>query len=576
MARSIEQLPDMVSVLAHHSAAVPDRAAYVFLPRGTGPGISLSYRELDRRSGRLAAALAAAGAGGRPVLLILPPGLDFIVAFFAVLKAGAIAVPLNFARQSHHQRRLAVVLEDSGSRLILTNGALLEHLREGLGPRTAAGGIRLLTIEEADGVEPVGLPPVRPEAIAFIQYTSGSTGDPKGVMVSHANLMANERVIRRICGPIPTAMYGGWLPHYHDMGLVGTLLQPLFAGGTYVFMPPLAFVQRPSRWLRMLGEYRIECSVAPNFAYDVCSERCRDEELQGIDLSHWRVALNGAEPIRDHSLRLFAERFAPFGFRPESFLPCYGMAEATLLVSGRQAGAGASRLVVDRDALEQRRQVREVDAGPAREGLVGCGEVAPGHEVVIVDPQTLREAGAGRIGEIWVGGPSVAGGYWRNPRASATVFGAHTADGRGPYLRTGDLGFLHAGQLYVTGRIKDVVIVRGRTLYPQDIEYTVSAASPQLGMNTAAVFAVDDGRREAVVAVQELPRRFEGEPGPLKAAILEAVSREHDIMLGDIRFIPHNGLPRTTSGKIQRSCCKSLYLGNQLKEYTPEDMIDVY
>ncbi len=576
MAQIIDQLPDMVSVLAHHGAATPDRDAYIFLPRGVGPGSSLSYRELEQRSNRLAAALVAEGVGGQPVLLIFPPGLDFIVAFFAVLKAGAIAVPLNFARQSHHQRRLAVVVEDSGSRLVLTNGALLEYLREAFQQPSESDGVQLLNIEEATDGEAVELPPIHPDSIAFIQYTSGSTGAPKGVMVSHANLVANERVIRRLCGPVPSAMYGGWLPHYHDMGLVGTLLQPLFAGGTYVFMPPLAFVQRPSRWLRMLSDYRIECSVAPNFAYDVCIERCRDEELKGVDLSQWRVALNGAEPIRRHSLKLFADRFAPFGFRAESFLPCYGMAEVTLLISGRQAGAGANWLTVDKEALEHHHQVREVDADSAQGELVGCGEVAPGHQVEIVDPHSQQRIGAGQVGEIWVKGPSVAGGYWRNPQATGAVFGARTADGQGPYLRTGDLGFLHQGQLYVTGRIKDIVIVRGRTLYPQDIEYTLNGASSQLAMNTAAVFAVDDGREETVVAIQELPRRFEGDLEALKIAIREAVTREHDIVLRDIRFIPHNGLPRTTSGKVQRSYCKSLYLHKQLKEYTPEEMSDAY
>ncbi len=564
----------MPEVLARHSASTPHKSAYVFLPRGAGPGLTLSYQDLERRSARLAAALASAAGPGEPVLLIFPPGLDFIVAFFAVLKAGAIAVPLHFAHQSHHQRRLSAVLADCGSRLVLTNATMLEHVHCAVCPPSAAGGIEVWDIDQVTVDATATRPSIRPDDLAVIQYTSGSTGTPKGVMVSHANLMANEAAMQRMCGLGSDAVCGGWLPHYHDMGLVGNLLHPLFVGGTYVFMPPLAFVQRPSRWLRMISDFGIESSAAPNFAYDLCSERCRDDELDGVDLSRWHIALNGAEPVRAHSLRRFAERFARYGFEAESFRPCYGMAETTLLLSGQQTRAKPQLLAADKQTLEQQRQLRDAEPGPARTLLVGCGEVAAEHEVLIVDPETGREAEAGDIGEIWARGPSVARGYWRNPAASEAVFGARTADGRGPYLRTGDLGVLHHGRVYVTGRLKDIIIVRGRTLHPQDIEHTVNTASPQLGLNTAAVFATDDGHRETVVAVQEMPRHWDGELGALRRAIVEAVARDHDITLADVRFIPRNALPRTTSGKLQRAYCRFLYLQGQLTPYIQETVTD--
>ncbi len=392
------------------------------------------------------------------------------------------------------------------------------------------------------------------EEAAFVQYTSGSTGTPRGVVVTHANLVHNNRIIAARFEHSRDTVMVGWLPLFHDMGLVGNVLQPLYLGATSVLMPPAAFLLEPVRWLRAISEHRGTTSGAPNFAYDLCVERVRPDQLDGIDLGCWTCAFNGSEPVRARTLERFAERFAPRGFRREAFYPCYGMAEATLFISG-----GEKR--------EAPREARMEAADGSATVVVSSGRTEPDHEIAVVDPQTCRRLPQGEVGEIWFSGPSVSTAYWNRPEESAQRLMARLPgeqDRR--YLRTGDLGFLLDGELYVTGRIKDVMIFRGRNHYPHDIEMTVQESHPALRRDAGAAFVVEHADTQALVVVQEVHRTslralpLEEIAGEVRAA----VSREHGLHVGAVVLVKTGSIPKTTSGKIRRGLSRELFLNGGL------------
>jgi amino acid adenylation domain-containing protein len=491
--------------------------------------------------------------------LLYPPGLDFIAAFFGCLYTGAVAVPAYPpapARQGRGQPRLRAILEDAAPRFVLTTAGLSARigvLAEELPGLTAAE--RLATDEITGGEDGWAEPALTPETIAFLQYTSGSTSDPKGVMVSHGNLLHNEEVIRTACGHDERSTFVSWLPMYHDMGLIGGVLQPLYTGAACVLMAPVAFLQRPVRWLRAISRWRAHTSGAPDFAYELCARKIPPEQREGLDLSSWRIAFDGSEPVRARTLAAFAEAFAPSGFRAEAFFPCYGLAEATLIVSG-QAGQVAPLV---RAAPE--------DAG-ARP-VVGCGPAGIDLEIAIVDPEgdseNLTERGPGDVGEIWVAGPSVARGYWNRPELTERTFHARLSGRSVPFLRTGDLGFLEAGQLFVTGRIKDLIIVRGRNHYPQDLELTVADSHPALRSGGGAAFAVETEAGEGIVAVQEVGVRERADPQEMLAAVLQALGEEHEVPVYAIVLVRPGAVPKTTSGKVQRGLCRQRFLNGELE-----------
>jgi amino acid adenylation domain-containing protein len=554
-------------VLRTRARENPDGLAYVFLEDGEIEGARLTFGELDGRARAIAAALAAEGAAGERALLLFPPGLDFIAAFFGCLYAGAVAVPSyppGPPRAGRGQPRLRAIAEDASPRFVLTSSALLPRLEALAGELPAlARATRLATDTLPAAAEDWRQPALSGESLAFLQYTSGSTADPKGVMVSHGNLLHNQEVIRRACAHDERSTFVSWLPMYHDMGLIGGVLQPLYVGASCALMSPVAFLQRPARWLRAIARYRAHTSGAPDFAYDLCVNKIAPEQRSGLDLTSWRVAFDGAEPVRARTLAAFATAFAPCGFGPEAFFPCYGLAEATLIVSGRSRPAPPT--VLPFRGLEAG---HALVAGPdeaAARPLVGCGPAGAGLEIAIADPVTLAERGEGEIGEVWVAGPSVAQGYWGRPELSAETFRAGLAGRGGGFLRTGDLGFLHGGELFVTGRIKDLIVVRGRNLYPQDLELTAAGSHPALRAGAGAAFAVETEEGEGVALVLETDPRRRFDAGAALAAVRQAIAEEHEVPVQAILLVGPGGVPKTTSGKVQRLLCRRRFLDGELR-----------
>ncbi len=544
------------------------RPAYVFLSYGEAGMVEerLTYAELDARARAIGASLQAAGAIGERVALLLPPGPDFISSFFGCLYAGAVAVPALPPRRRGVDPRLRAICRDARPRVALTTPDQLPALESAAAeiPELSAA-CRMAPAPEGDA--DWQRPEPRPEALAFLQYTSGSTSSPKGVMVSHSNLLHNEELIRHTFAQSSGSVVLGWLPLYHDMGLIGTLLQPVYTGAVCYLMTPGAFLQRPARWLEAISRYRATTSGGPNFAYELCVRKVGAAQREGLDLSSWQVAFNGAEPVRAGTLRRFAAAFASCGFRASAFRPCYGLAEATLLVSGRHQEGEPRMHAFDAEALERH---EAADAGdPARSrDLVSCGATV--QTVVAVDPESGVPSPPGRVGEIWVGGPSVAQGYWERPEETVATFGACLADGTGPFLRTGDLGFVFEGELFLTGRLKDLIILRGRNHYPQDLELTAESSHAGLRAGGAAAFAVDLAGEERLVIVHEVERHacagMEGKKTEeIAAAVRRGVAEEHEVSVAEVVLIRPETLPRTSSGKVQRHVCRDLYLQGRLR-----------
>ncbi|MFL6192843.1 MAG: amino acid adenylation domain-containing protein, partial [Thermoanaerobaculia bacterium] len=552
----------LVELLRMRAVSQPERRAYTFLLDGEREEVHLSYGELDRQARAVAARLQELGVQGERALLLYPPGLQYAAAFFGCLYAGVTAVPVYPPRPNRPDPRFLAILSDARARVVLTTSAILPNA-ERLMPATAPVAWVATDGLDFEGAEDWRDPAVGPDQLAFLQYTSGSTSAPKGVMVSHGNLIHNERLIQKAFGMTAESVVVGWLPLYHDMGLIGNLLQPLWAGSSCVLMSPVDFLQKPLRWLSAVSRYRGTVSGGPNFAYDLCARKVRPEDKAGLDLSRWTVAFNGAEPVRAETLDRFAEAFAPCGFHREALFPCYGLAEATLFVTGAARGEApvVGRFVVPR--LERHEAVAD-EAGRA---LVSSGralEAPLGQEVAIVDPEGLRLE-EGRVGEVWVAGPSVAQGYWNRPELSEAAFRARAADGSGPWLRTGDLGFLTGGELFITGRAKDLVIIRGRNHYPQDIELTVEKSHPSLRPGCAAAFSVEEAGEERLVVVQEVRREARNaDPAEALEAIRRAVAEEHEVQLQAVLLIRTATLPKTSSGKVRRHACREAYLDGTL------------
>ncbi|MBJ2223683.1 MULTISPECIES: non-ribosomal peptide synthetase [Pseudomonas] len=551
----------LVQSLQQRAAQTPDQVALRFLAESAEHSVVLSYRDLDQRARTIAAALQAnAGLGERAVLLF-PSGPDYVAAFFGCLYAGVIAVPAYppESTRRHHQERLLSIISDAEPRLLLT----IASLSEGLAQIENAPKVLSVDTLEAQQADQWVEPDLKADDIAFLQYTSGSTALPKGVQVSHGNLVANEVLIRRGFGIDlnPDDVIVSWLPLYHDMGLIGGLLQPIFSGVPCVLMSPAYFLGRPLRWLEAISEYGGTISGGPDFAYRLCSERVSESALERLDLSRWRVAYSGSEPIRLDTLERFAEKFAACGFTPNNFFASYGLAEATLFVAGGTRGRGIPALRLDEQALAANRA--EPGQGPA---IMSCGTSQPNHAVLIADPHTLTELPDQCVGELWATGPSIAHGYWRNPQASAKTFVQHA--GR-TWLRTGDLGFIRDGEVYITGRLKDLLIVRGHNLYPQDIEQTIEREVEVVRKGRVAAFAVNDQGLEGIGIAAEISRSVQKilPPEALIKAIRQAVAEACQQAPSVVVLLNPGALPKTSSGKVQRAACAIRHADGSLDSY---------
>jgi len=559
---------DFTQLVVERAREQPDREALLFLRhsrKGVGDLDTLTYGDLDCEARRLAVWLREHGAEGERVLVAQESGWLFAASFLGCLYAAAVAVPVPPSGGSRHQaERITGVVRDTAAKLVLTDSVhapSLSQLLAGAGH----GDVVCLAADKPGLADPDDwrMPCITPDSLAFLQYTSGSTGDPRGVMVSHRNLLANQRMIQQALDTGPHSRIGGWLPLHHDMGLVGQLLHPLWLGGCAVIMEPSSFVRRPLRWLQMIEDYRVTVAGGPHLGYELCLSRVDDEEARSLDLSRWEVAVNGGEPVREDTMRAFAEKFAPSGLAAGAMRPCYGLAEATLLVSGGGSPAGVRTLNADVDALEQQRLV---PAGPQvrSRALVGCGGPAPGLEVRIVEPETREELPGGSVGEIWVRGPGVAGGYWKRPGDSERTFRAVTSGSESGFLRTGDLGALADGELFVTGRLKDLMIVAGRNLHPQDVERAVQQVS--VLFSSAAIFAIESGN-DQVVVVQEVRSgaTFDADLPELVVAVQHCLSREFELAVRNVVLVRPGTVRRTTSGKLRREAMRRLFLADQLQ-----------
>lgn len=560
---------NLVHLLRYRADWQGNQTAYTFLLDGE-KSVSLTYKELEQKARHLGALLQNLGLTGERALLMYPPGLDFIVGFFACLYAGVIAVPAYPPRRNQSLDRLQTIVADCQAKEILTTTDIKQSLETSISNYPELTSFRWLTTDnlEYHFADFSKIPDIKADNLAFLQYTSGSTGKPKGVMVSHANLLHNSQQIYESFGHHENTTVVGWLPLFHDMGLIGNVLQPLYLGVSCILMSPMDFLQKPLRWLETISQKRGTTSGGPNFAYDLLLRKVTPEQLETLDLSCWEVAFTGAEPVRAETLNAFAEKFAVCGFRKEAFYPCYGLAEATLFVAGGRKNQQPKTITVDEIALETHQVL------PTREStgrtLVSCGQAWYDQTIRIVDPDHLTLCSSRQVGEIWVSGPSVAKGYWNQPEKTKETFQAYTQDTQeGPFLRTGDLGFIdEKGDLFITGRCKDVIIVRGRNHYPQDIERSVEAVNPACKMSGCAAFSVEVGGEEKLVILQEIERTYlkKLDVEQVKSQIRQVLTSQHGLQAYAIEFVKPCTLPKTSSGKIQRFLCRIKFLTGTLEK----------
>lgn len=575
----------MVELLQWRALQQPEQPAYTFLIDGEVESNPLSYAELDRQARALGALLQQYKTQGERALLLYPPGLEFIAAFCGALYGGVIGIPappLDATRLKRTLPRLRSIAKDAQASVVLTTSRILSSVEKICSEDPTFQEMRWFATDEID----LGLagewqdPGVCGDTLAYLQYTSGSTSSPKGVMITHENIMHHSACISQAWGYTSESIAATWMPYFHDYGLVDGLIQPLYQGIPCYVLSPLTFIKRPIRWLQAISRYRVTHSQGPNFAYDHCVRRSTSEQRAQLDLSSWSTASNGAEPIRQETLDSFVEAFEPYGFRRSAFYPAYGLAEATLLVSTKPHGAMPAFCTVESAALTQNQMIEASESQPGVQTLVSCGTPIEGMTVVIAHPETLKPCATGEVGEIWVADPSVAQGYWQRSEATEQTFRAYLAlddhaiatdavglvtPNPGPFLRTGDLGFLKEGELFVTGRLKDLIVIRGRNHYPQDLELTIAKSHPALKLDCGAAFSVNVANEERLVVVQEVERSHrQPESHAVIQAIREAIAEQHELEIYAVLLLKSGSLPKTSSGKIQRHACCTGFLNGSL------------
>lgn len=565
--RAQQPFLSLADMLRHRAAAQSDHRVFLFLDDEARESAALTFSELDGRARDIAATLQAHAGAGERAILLYAPGLDFAAGFYGCVYAGAVAVPVcapTAARTSGEAfAKLQAIIAETEPRFVLSATGIRAKLRDALQPLLNRYGTQWVDTDQIGRDRRGAWTPVHPSAddLAYLQYTSGSTSDPKGVMISHANALANMRCIHHATGTGEDMRLVSWLPFYHDMGLVSSVLLPVYEGALAVLMSPIQFLQSPIKWLRAITRYRGTHAGGPNFAFHLCAARITLEDRAALDLSSWRVAFNGAESVRHETLQRFTACFAPAGFKDDTFVPCYGLAESTLGVAWARLGAKP----VVKAAGES---LARVDvAVPRQRLLVSCGYGADGHEIAIVDPQTRRLSVPGQEGEIWVRGASVGRGYWNRPADSAQIFGAYlSAPAKGPYLRTGDLGFVSDGALYISGRLKDLLIIAGRNVHANDIEQTVEDCHTAIRRHCTAAFAleVDGHERLAVAAEVERSHVKPENYQEITDAVRRAIAGRHDLRPYMVALVRTGGIPKTSSGKVRRQLCRAQLLERTL------------
>lgn len=565
---------NLLEVLEKMAHQHPDRKAFVYLKDGEVESDSCTYRELCRQSQKLAAYFQLLNLEGERIMILLPSGIDYIIAFFGCMYAKSLPVPVYPPSKSRNAERIASIYNDAKPALVIVQSLqdpekLPEMMRN-------VHSIKLDEILQSDYEYKPQIDTIFSDHIAFLQYTSGSTSAPKGVMVSHLNLLHNLEMMKQRFQHSDHTIMATWLPMYHDMGLIGVVLQNIYNGGCCYIMSPLDFVQKPIRWLRTISKYGVTFSGGPDFAYRLCVQKISVEDKSDLNLSHWANAFNGAEPVRADTIREFCNAFRECGFREEAMLPSYGLAEGTLCVTVGEREAPPKFLHIDEKALQSNDIVIEDCSPNTSRAQVGCGQILSYQQIKIVDPLTMIECAAGKAGEIWIKGDSVAKGYWGAPEGSREMFAACLSDtGEGPFLRTGDLGFICDGELYITGRLKDLIIIRGQNYYPHDIEEIAASCHSEINVASTAAFSIDVQGSEELVVLCEMNREFKHIvqrqqldmemclkeiTRHIKAEIIE----KFQLHTYDIKIVKPLNIPKTSSNKIQRRKCKDMYLNGSL------------
>ena len=596
MSRTTAKASTLVELLRWRALQQPEQGIYTYLIDGEIEGANLSFAALDRQAQAIGALLQSNGASGERALLLYPAGLEFIPAFFGCLYAGVIAVPLpppNMAQPQRTLPRLRTIANDAQPMLALTTSSILSKV-EGLFARAPElQTMRWLATDKvlSSAAQDWRDPGATSDTLALLQYTSGSTAVPRGVMVSHGNLLENSAHISQAFEIASDTVSVTWLPVFHDMGLTNGIVQLMYGGRRCVLMPPQSFLQRPVRWLQAISRYKATISGGPNFAYEMCARKITQEQRSALDLSNWKVAYNGAEPVRGDTLKRFAAAFSSCGFRPSFSYPCYGLAEATLIVSGGVVEDEPVLCTTQVAALEHNGIAEASDAAQSIRTLVGSGRAMPDTKIVVAHPESMTACAPNEVGEIWVSSPSVTQGYWNRPEETKRIFNAYLADtGEGPFLRTGDLGFLRDGELFVTGRLKDLIIIGGRNLYPNDIELTVEQSHAAVRSGCCIAFSADVADEERLIVAAEVERHYQpqrhqlnGEshdnshagppngrfPADLDAVvrtIRRAVAEKHDVRVHAVVLLKAGSIPKTPSGKVQRRMCEARFRDGTLEQ----------
>lgn len=565
-----EQEATLVNLLRHRAQQEPNHVPYTFLVDGETEKVTFTYETLDRKARAIAALLQSMKAFGERVLLLYPPGLEFIAAFFGGLYAGVTVVPVYPPRGKQRMTRLQAIAGDAQATFALTTTSVMTKLAQSFKEEPELAALQCITTDDIakDLADNCFFPEIANNSLALLQYTSGTTGNPKGVMVNHGNLLYNSALIYQSFEHTPNSRGVIWLPPYHDMGLIGGVLQPLYGGCSVTLMSPESFLQKPFLWLKAISDFQANTSGGPNFAYDLCIDKITPEQRKHLDLSSWEVAFNGAEPVRVETIERFSATFADCGFRRNAFYPCYGMAETTLIVSGGLKTAPPVVCFVQDKAFKQSLIVTTTSEDEDARAIVGVGHSSLDQKIAIANPESLTRCPDGQIGEIWVAGPSVAGGYWKKPEETQQIFNAQLQDTKEwPFLRSGDLGFLLDGELFVTGRIKDMMIIRGQNYYPQDIELTAQMSHRGLRANCGAVFSVEVDGVEKLVIAQEVERSYLRylDVDEVVKSIRQAVSEQQQLQVYAVVLLKTASIPKTSSGKIQRHACRVGFLDGSLE-----------